>query len=685
MFVLFLAVILVLTVCVYAKIISTWSVVEIEYSKFNCIYSRQDIVYIDRDGLVKLVLTPENSSMKFMRDLRNCSDVKVFDKFLNPRPYYVDYCSSEKIEIWVNATEPLVRIVYGSDIARKESNGYMTFSKKIYGNVYVTWFHDFHSIEGFTVINGSVRMLNFNTTIQSYGVELSEGTAILSMLHEYQRVREYRYFIYAYIDDTLDIYLSYSYDPFINFMNISLSSVNNTACINDACVDVNVPKYVLIEVSVSSRVSLKINNHEAISTDNPFRDQYLEWIGFKARRSFARIFKLYFTPISLGKALNISAGYDQCVNLFMNVLTRNFTGLPDKIVCSISCHSFERKFKHTYNDVVPALTKCVFYCYVYGVNISKYEDTFTDSTSITWVVDVYHYIDYHGKDRYVACEYGSRCIIEKYRKCGVLVIDVSRGKSRGTIIVFYSVKPRYVVVKGTHDYSWYMSDLILRYSLNISKGLVIIDKYMLEVIYEDTLNKTIYLPGTYVIIDNARSVVPYYSLHTAGPTNITVMSELPLGYKFKAWSDGYLETSRIVNLNSDSVFIIIYRVPTIIDYRYRVKFDKETIINIYGTLRDIYNNALINAEVEVTCNESSKKVITDKTGLFNVTLTLPRGDYLTCSIYYPGNDTYVEKLVEFEVYRFKFPIIEFIIIFTVIVIVVALYVYFKRREKLERK
>lgn len=609
-----------------------------------CMYGGQIVFRVDKPGLVLLKLHGQYTPLA------------VLGPDLEPLPYYVDYVNSNYVRVWVNVSKPgLIHVLVNGIVTW--SNGFLTFSHTV-DNYIVPLFTDFRSLDGWIAGTGMVTMLGWNSTLQSYGIRLSPGTTILSLLYTFQRQvldNNYAVHVWERTDNCIGIILSTSlsptYTPTITYCGVGL--------------------HLLTIISNSTGLYLYVNG--VFKEKKPPLHGELYWIGFRAYNTSVTIYKLYFTPARYSVLSNkdIVAVSRPCT--WVRVLAVNPGGEVVKIPCTLSDGVLTTRYVTGGNATVVAYSELHVSCTVNGVVVlNRTIGLVTEPATYRYTIYMYMYRDYLNKDRVYACS--NSCIVRCYRNCGIAIINADRGT---LVAVNYSKKPTRLEVQGA-EHVWRNNNILV---LQAEKNrTTIIDEYMLCIFMRDTLGRPILLPGTYTYIDGQRYPTPLCMFYPAGKTNITVPSNID-GFKLKELNDTN-SSSIVFILDRDAKVYAIYRVATRINYRYYLTSagDKTVNITFTGKLTDFYGVPIGHATIVATCNDTTASAVTRGDGSFTITLTLPKGRVYTCTLRYPGNETFAGTMIQVIIQRTPPIQLTAIIALAVAIVGVVLYVLLKRKK-----
>ena len=576
---------------------------------------------------------------------------------LSPVPYYIDYVNSNFVRIWVNVSRPglLHLLEYGTV---SWSNGYLTFSR-IEGAYMINYFTDFRSLDGWTILNGSVSLLGWNPELQSYGFLLSEGTTILTMLYDPQRLQYFELHAWANVGKCLNIILSTKLDP--TKSNVTLSYCGSGL-------------HELIVKSNASGLYLYVDGR--LVQSKPALPDKILWVGFVAYGAPARLYKMYFTPLHYTVLTDkyIVAKAPPCVNIVAE--TVNPAGQGIRLRCTLRDGSIVQSYTTETSARVVAFSEPILTCKVNGIVIADTSlGPVAESYRTKVIVNLWWYRDYTNTTRFYACS--NSCIVHCYRTCGIALINASEGT---LIAVNYSKKTTRLEVQGA-DYTWINNTVLL---LQARKShIAVSDEYMLCIYMYDTLHRPILLPRTYVYVDGQAYPTPMCTFYPAGRTNVTVPHNI-YGFRLRELN-GTNSSSIVFVLDRDVKVFAIYRVATRLTYRYYLTDAGNNKVNLtfVGKLADFYGVPIGHATIVAECNKTTASAVTREDGSFSVTLTLPKGKVYACTLYYSGNETYAGTMIQVIIQQT--PPIQLTAIIALAIAIVGVVLYVLLRRKRERQ
>jgi hypothetical protein len=282
--------------------------------------------------------------------------------------------------------------------------------------------------------------------------------------------------------------------------------------------------------------------------------------------------------------------------------------------------------------------------------------------------------DYRGLNKSVIFELGKQLISLEdlslkypYSKTRILL----SGAGAFTLILnYHGKKPTSVGVTANVTITrWYWDgDYLVVTGILGSVGEVnITDLYKLRIEVYDRLGNLIPLRAS-LYINNT----PYYTPVAEGlfrpeTYEIVLPSEIS-GFKFYAFGDGYNETARLVDVSaSDVVLKAYYRVPSKVEVKaYQVSSLIEAVksllrlsnenVSVFfeGKLLDYYGGGVPRRTVTIRLYHAGSlvaeyNVTTDPSGYWRTPLLeLVRGKTYTVSVYYAGDEVYVESGAVYE-------------------------------------
>jgi hypothetical protein len=300
----------------------------------------------------------------------------------------------------------------------------------------------------------------------------------------------------------------------------------------------------------------------------------------------------------------------------------------------------------------------------------------TNASALNLTCNLKRVLDYRGLNRSLIFDLGKQLVSFEdlslkypYSKTRILL----NGTGAFTLILnYYRKKPTSVSVTANVTITrWYWDGdyLVITGTLRSAGEVNITDLYKLRVEVYDRLgnlirfNVPLYINGT-----------AYYTPVSEGlfypeTYNITLPLEI-YGFKFYAFSDGYSDVVRLVNVSaSDVVLKAYYRVPSKMEVRaYQISSlieavkrllalssgDKYVSVFFEGKLLDYYGGGVPGRTLTVRLYRAGSlvaeySVTTDSSGYWRTpTLQLIRGETYTVSVYYAGDDTYVESGAVYE-------------------------------------
>ena len=269
--------------------------------------------------------------------------------------------------------------------------------------------------------------------------------------------------------------------------------------------------------------------------------------------------------------------------------------------------------------------------------------------------------------------------VEDYAKTLIRIYEPPKNIIK-CLVIYYSKKPTGIDVEANvRDIVWEWKGNYLRICFVVNSPEVlkinITDMYMLRLVLKDTLNNTLKI---------IEKLVP------AG-TNVVSVNESFNNFTFKAWSDGYLETSKKLFIKNDTELIIIYKVPAKIVATAILDVLNKThnTLSISGKLIDYYGNGIGNRELTIKIINASvieKKVKTDSYGVFELKIPVIKDKKPIVIIEFLGDPVYTSARLELEskpslALLLGVWLIILIIIIICIVVAVVIYMLIRRKGK----
>jgi hypothetical protein len=299
----------------------------------------------------------------------------------------------------------------------------------------------------------------------------------------------------------------------------------------------------------------------------------------------------------------------------------------------------------------------------------------TNASALNLTCMLKRVLDYRGLNRSLIFELGKQLVSFEdlslkypYSRSRVLL----NGTGAFTLILdYYGKKPTSVGVAGNVTITrWYWDGyyLVVTGTLGSVGEVNITDLYKLRVEVYDRLGNLIPFNVPLYINDTAYYTPVAEGLFYPETYNITFPAEI-YGFKFHSFSDGYTDTVRLVDVStSDVVLKAYYRVPSKVEVgAYRVSTLIEAIKRLFnlgeneyvsvffeGRLLDYYGGGVPGRTITVRLYRAGSlvaeyNVTTDQTGYWRTPIVqLLRGETYTVSVYYAGDDTYVESGAVYE-------------------------------------
>jgi hypothetical protein len=300
----------------------------------------------------------------------------------------------------------------------------------------------------------------------------------------------------------------------------------------------------------------------------------------------------------------------------------------------------------------------------------------TNASALNITCTLKRVLDYRGLNKSLIFELGKQLVSfedlslkHPYSKSRVLL----NGTGAFTLILdYYGKKPTSVGVAGNVTITrWYWDGyyLVITGTLGSVGEVNITDLYRLRVEVYDRLGNLIPLNVPLYINDTAYYTPIAEGLFYPETYNITLPPEIS-GFKFYSFSDGYSDVVRLVNVSaSDVVLKAYYRVPSKMEVKaYQVSSlieavkrllalsssDKYVGVFFEGKLLDYYGGGVPGRTLTVRLYRAGSlvaeyNVTTDSSGYWRTpTLQLIRGETYTVSVYYAGDEVYVESGTIYE-------------------------------------
>jgi len=298
----------------------------------------------------------------------------------------------------------------------------------------------------------------------------------------------------------------------------------------------------------------------------------------------------------------------------------------------------------------------------------------TDASVLNLTCTLKRVLDYRGLNRSLIFELGKQLVsfedLSKYPYSRSRVL--LNGTGTFTLILdYYGKKPTSVdIAVNVTITRWYWDGyyLVITGTLGSVGEVNITDLYKLRVEVYDRLGNLI--PFSVPLYINGTA---YYTPVTEGlfypETYKVVLPSEIYGFKFYGFSDGYTDTVRLVDVStSDVVLKAYYRVPSKVEVKaYQVASLVEAIKRLFnlaeneyvsvffeGKLLDYYGGGVPGRAITVRLYRAGSlvaeyNVTTDPTGYWRTpAMQLLRGETYTVSVYYAGDDTYVESGAVYE-------------------------------------
>jgi hypothetical protein len=577
---------------------------------------------------------------------------------------------SNNVTIWINATVTSTTSV-GDEICVTGVKLYMSYNTTTY-TIAIPARSDRHNVTTTFTVNLNTTLTNSSTIDLLVIDKLTYNSTNYPATPSYvgnETVNSNNYLVYRITNATsTGLYNVYSTIPnAITKITFKSRGVEVTRVL--------VGEPVTVEIPVTGNISIPVLNLTYINTSSVnivFNESRTYIIVANATRSAEYILGYWSTEIIVNYGAftaNFNDADGKPVDYDLDLtLVNKYTGESWSTRIKVSA-SFTG-LKHGVHELT-AKIKGIPVCYG---TLDLYSATNASALNLTCMLK--RVLDYRGLNRSLIFELGKQLVSFEdlslkypYSRSRVLL----NGTGAFTLMLgYYGKKPTSVSVNGNVTITrWYWDGyyLVVTGTLGSLGEINITDLYKLRVEVYDRLGNLIPFNVPLYINDTAYYTPIVEGLFYPETYNVTLPAEIN-GFKFYSFGNNHSETTMLINVSTgDVVLKAYYRVPSRVEIKaYKVSSlgeiikrlfnlaENEEHVNVFfeGKLLDYYGNGVPGRTLTVRIYRagtllSEYNVTTDPSGYWRTPpMRLLRGETYTVSVYYAGDDTYIESGTVYE-------------------------------------